>query len=302
MALRMQTNPVLVHLTRHSRWPSIRLTVGLTLGLGVVYSYLAAHAVHGWPTTLVDIFGVIVSLGDLFLMVAPLLAGLMTVIMTVRFIRSDAYTTLCTTSLASGVIARGLILSALYRVHLLLVLVFILSAGEMAYSISFGRLIVSGLINPPCYVFMSPDEFHEVELAGGRSYYGHRDLCVAPSDSRLALLDSLPELELPVMLWGVTLLAVVGCVAVSLTWRRKLWGVLFSLAMMAATMLIDFNRYGIVGTLYARLSPRNDPVLALAVVWPPLILLSRFFVEAAIPYVLVLSIVWLTSRLARKSV
>jgi hypothetical protein len=300
MALRMHTNPVLTHLIRRAAWPSLRLTLGLTLGLGVVYSFLSAYGWGALGGTILDpILSLMAGLGDLFLLLAPLVAGLMTVIATVRFLRSDAYTALCTTPLASGLIARGLILSALYRVRLLLALMIVLSAGEMAFDLS-ARRILWNMTNPPCDVFLSPDEYHAVELAGGRSYYGHHELCVAPPDPRMDLLDALRDLVTPVVRWGVTVLAVVGGVAVSLAWRRKLWGVLFSFVMTVTAVLsvVAFDRY-LAGT-WAQISPRNDPVLALAAVWPAQKLLSSLLVAVAIPYLLALCIVWLTSRLARK--
>src|SRR5579859_3698426 len=190
MALRIQTNPVFAHLTRHSSWPSLKLTIALALGLGFVNWCMIVYA----QGTILD--AMILPLTYSCWLLAPPIAALITVSATRRYLRSDAYRVLCLTPPASGVITRGLILSALYRVRILLVIMIVLIPGLVVHYY-VGSLAET---HDGCYVFLSPSAYHKVESGAGYSI-GNPASCVGPSDARL-VLESLDDgLLLAVACW-----------------------------------------------------------------------------------------------------
>jgi small-conductance mechanosensitive channel len=189
--------------------------------------------------------------------------------MTGRYLRSDAYTALWLTPLAPGVIARGLILSALYRVRLVLALMIVLIPGLAVHFYS-GSLASA---RDGCYVFLSPSAYHEVE---SRAAYplANRDACVGPSDPRLVLASLAYWLPMAVACWGVALLAVIAGVAVSLARPRVLGAVLFSLAILVAAVLIVALTGRFLGAVQACLAQRTASCTTFDV-WPPQNMLSN---------------------------
>jgi len=289
MALRKQTNPVFAHLTRRSAWPSLRLTLGLAIGVGLVISLLVAYA----QGTILD--AMILQVTYLFWLLAPSLATLITVIVTGRFLRSAAFTALCQTPLAPGVIVRGLILSALYRVRLLLVLMIALIPGLVVHYY-LGSLVSA---RDGCYLFLSPSAYHQVE-SGADYLINNRDSCVGPSDPRLVLESVAYWLPLAVGCWGVAVLAVVGGVAVSLVWPRVAGGVLLSIAVLVVAVFIVAVMGRFLGTLGICILSYIDHVSCTTFdVFPPQNMLFSILL-AAIPYLLALGSTWITSRLACK--
>jgi hypothetical protein len=198
--------------------------------------------------------------------------------------------------------------------RLLLAFVLVLGAGDSAgsYSLSHSFTFTA---NPPCYVLLSPDAYHEAERHGySAADYAQIDIagklyqCQQSPDPRLEFLESLRDtvhsLVTPFVRWGMTLLAVSGAVVVSLAWRRELWGLIFSAVMMAAAILMA----GAIDNYFWFEAIRNIPaghnfVKVVATEGPPQDFqnwLPWVLFAATTPYLLALCSIWLTSRLARK--
>ncbi|MCC7446157.1 MAG: hypothetical protein IT324_02015, partial [Anaerolineae bacterium] len=153
--------PLLSRLIRHARWPSLRTTVWLTMGLGLLSLIITIYLLVATPSLLsaaattmalssgADFAQRALSWGDigiprpiiliywvtwfLYQWVAPLIGLSVAAILTVRYRRSNVSATPYLTPLSSTTTVQGLIFETHYRMRILLAVMAILTPVLVVY-------------------------------------------------------------------------------------------------------------------------------------------------------------------------
>jgi hypothetical protein len=116
------TNPHVARLTRGARPPSLRVTLWLAFGLGLVILAISLWAVPRVPQTLA-LLNVLRGLGWGLHLATPVVVAAVAGLITGRDASSEAYRLVRQTPLSERDIALGYVFAALFRLRLLLALV-----------------------------------------------------------------------------------------------------------------------------------------------------------------------------------
>ncbi len=144
----IQDNIVFAHMTRHSRWPSLRTTVWLFIaavlvGIGSAVALLVVGPTLP-PAIAEPLDYVFTSIWLVVALLSPPVAALVTTITTVTDVQSEAYRLVRVSLLPREEIVSGHIYAALYRLRLLWVLVLGLFLLSTTVDVAFLTLPYQG--------------------------------------------------------------------------------------------------------------------------------------------------------------
>lgn len=271
----LDENPLFAHLTRGSRWPSLKVTLLLALGGAAavwIAWLLAGEEWHGWFGSLITTSAIIV------LVVSPLILSYVGTSFTRRELQSEAYQLLHLTPLSKQTIVEGFVFAWLHRFRLLLAATVALSSGLPLA----GYREAQSHASTGCVVFVSPQDTQPIQKSLEAAFqeaveHGHFPnavdalqglSCASPSDSRL-LWGPLLIALLVVAAWGVNGL-VMALVVSLILWRPGNVSVRTLVAIVAAAGIIVMLTLAGPYLPSVNLSCLPSPSRCMYVVaWPP---------------------------------
>jgi hypothetical protein len=258
MAGEFFSNPLYDHLTRRSRWPSLRLTLWLAFGLGLVTLTISALSLSSIPQAgaLRTTALILMLVGALVTLVAPPVVAVFAAVLTARDARTGGHELMRLTPLSKAAIVRGYAFAVLFRLRVLLALVVALMPAlvvEALYMTALGRAI---FFNIACNL-MHPELCHIMPWS------------LPPEAGRI--------FSLVLGTWGLILLAAALGVWLALRWRRT------TAAAIVAPGLVALL---IAASLIASINVLSGLVMALVLLlpWALALAIMRLAQESAPPH------------------
>lgn len=246
-------NPIFIRLTRSDHPPSLGVT--LWLGFGLVLAILAlitlAILLGEASVTRRILVGLNVA-ASILVIVSPVLISVIAANLTAREVGREAFQVLRMTDISRDAIVHGFVLTALYRVRVLLILLVALLPILIVQHVFTTQTAVSQY---DCYAFVArigpPYKFWYEDTEAYLRPPLNRE-CVSASDVRLVLSALL---SLPGMLasWGMSLFAAVVGVDQGLIWRRTSPAVILA-PLITLTIWFLFSLIPIVGQVQESLN------------------------------------------------